>query len=332
MQAGRPEPAQREARALAGATAALAAALMTAAPARAEAPAPAPAPGPAVPGPDLATAPGAAPSAAPTAAAGDPVAELGAGGRLRGDEAPGHIAFTFDDGPNPGTTEAVLDTLAAYDVPGAFFVVSKRLGRKHGEARRAVLARILADGHLVGSHSVRHADLATLDDEALAAEIDGSVATLTELTGAPIVLFRPPFGSLDPRGRRRLRQAGLTDVRWNLDPQDFFIPQPGELRAKTSALVSRSRGGILLLHDTKRATARALPGILDDLEARNCRHLAAGQALLVPVSLHYFLRDGDTPRPVPPAVAARTARYQAALPARCARRAAAEAEATPAAR
>ena len=69
-----------------------------------------------------------------------------------------------------------------------------------------------------------------------------------------------------------------------------------------------------------------IAGILDDLEAGNCARLAAGDAPVVPVSLHYFLRDADGPRPVPAEVAARTQRYVDGLPARCTARSKGERE------
>jgi hypothetical protein len=74
------------------------------------------------------------------------------------------------------------------------------------------------------------------------------------------------------------------------------------------------------MHDVKKVTAAALASIFDDLEAENCHRLAAGGEPIIPVSLHYFLRDGKKPRAIPEAIAARTASYRAKLPGRCARR------------
>jgi hypothetical protein len=71
----------------------------------------------------------------------------------------------------------------------------------------------------------------------------------------------------------------------------------------------------------KPITAAIIGEVLDDLEAENCRRLAAKQEPLWPVSIHYFLRDGRTPREVPDEVARRTEAYKQALPGRCAKRA-----------
>ncbi|HEY1810761.1 MAG TPA: hypothetical protein VGG74_00305, partial [Kofleriaceae bacterium] len=68
-------------------------------------------------------------------------------------------------------------------------------------------------------------------------------------------------------------------------------------------------------------TAKIIADVFDDLEAENCRRLAAKQEPIWPVSLHYFIRnDKKTLRPIPDAVAKRTAAYKAALPGRCQKR------------
>src|SRR4051794_22486511 len=71
----------------------------------------------------------------------DPI--LGKADRIDGDETKGVVAFTFDDGPNPDTTPAVIDALEKYDVPATFFIVTSRIAGKHGAKGRDVLAREL---------------------------------------------------------------------------------------------------------------------------------------------------------------------------------------------
>lgn len=249
-----------------------------------------------------------------------PPQTLGAGDPVQGTEAPGYIAFTFDDGPRESTTPQILAALAEYDVPATFFVVTRKLAGKSGARRRDILDTIIADGHIVGSHTVSHPNLGLVDEKTLVREIDGSLEALSQRLGMAVEIFRPPFGVLPAGGVQRLRRAGVTDIRWNIDARDFFTPSARELRRKVSTSIANSPGAVVLLHDTKNSTARALPGILDDLEALNCARLKAGTAPLLPVSLHYFLHDRGVPRPVPADVAERTATYRDNLPARCARR------------
>jgi peptidoglycan/xylan/chitin deacetylase (PgdA/CDA1 family) len=249
----------------------------------------------------------------------DPV--TGGASRVDGDEAKDVVAFTFDDGPSEKTTAAVLDALKQYDVPATFFVVTKRLRGKVGAPRRELLAREIAEGHTIGSHTVSHPNLRSLGKASVVKEIDNSLKMLTKLTGQPIGMFRPPFGALSSHGAAQLKKRNLTDVRWELDSYDFRTPNPKKLRAKVAKMIANGGRGVILFHDTKQVTAKSIALILDDLEAMNCGRLAAGEEPVLPVSLHYFLEDRGTPRPVPPEVEARTQRYKAQLPTRCAARA-----------
>ena len=105
-----------------------------------------------------------------------------------------------------------------------------------------------------------------------------------------------------------------------LDSYDFRTPNPKKLRARVGKLISGGGRGVILFHDTKKSTAKAIAQIFDDLEAMNCARLAAGQEPVLPVSLHYFLRDHGAPRPVPAEVDSRTKHYRDNLPTRCANR------------
>lgn len=259
-----------------------------------------------------------APSQAPTEAQGAPApAKLGAANRVEGDEAPGLVAFTFDDGPSPYTTPRVLRALAKYRVPATFFVVNRHLVGKRGEAGRPLLSQITAEGHLIGSHTANHANLGTTTRTELRIEVDDAVANLAQLLGNPVELFRPPYGDLSKKAARRVAELGLTDVRWSVDPKDFHRQDPEQLRRAVIDDLVEENGGIVLLHDTKQATASTLDDLLRDLERLNCRRMGRGKPPLLPVSLHYFLRDGAAARPIPPEVAARTDSYKSYLEERC---------------
>lgn len=244
-------------------------------------------------------------------------AETGKADRVDGEERTGMVAFTFDDGPNPETTPAVIDALERYDVPATFFVVTRRLLGNLGEKPRSILARMLESGFLVASHSVSHPDLRGSKPKRLAAEIDQSIRTLAKEAGRPIGMFRPPFGAIDAKGRAWLARRGLTEVRWSIDTLDWQAKSAEKLRAKTMKMILAKNGGVVLMHDVKQVTAAAIGPILDDLEAENCRRLAANEQPIIPVSIHYFLRDAKKPRAIPKAVENRTAAYRLMLPVRC---------------
>jgi peptidoglycan/xylan/chitin deacetylase (PgdA/CDA1 family) len=248
----------------------------------------------------------------------DPI--LGRASRITGTEVSGMIAFTFDDGPNTETTPAVLDALKQYDVPATFFVVTQRLAGKHGEKPRALLARTMTEGHLIASHSVSHPYLGKAKPALLDKEIDASFKALAEHTLRPIGLFRAPFGALNDAGRTRLRKLGVTEAFWSIDTLDWKAKDATKLRQKAATMIEKQNGGVILWHDVKPITAKVIGDVLDDLEAVNCKRLAAKQEPIWPVSIHYFLRDGKEPRAIPEDVKKRTAAYKAALPGRCAKR------------
>ncbi len=245
----------------------------------------------------------------------DPV--LGKASRISGEEQHGIVAVTFDDGPNPETTPAVIEALEKYDIPATFFIVTQRISGKLGEKGRDVLARELADGFLVGDHSSTHPNLKQAAGAQLDKEIDASIKTLSQQASRPIGLFRPPYGALSGAGRVRLKKLGVTEVIWSIDTLDWRAHDAERLRKKVMGMILKQNGGVVLMHDVKSITAKVIPLILDDLEAENCARLAASKDPIVPVSLHYFLRDGKTPRAVPEAVQKRTDAYKAKLPERC---------------
>lgn len=246
---------------------------------------------------------------------------LGGADRIDGDEAPdGLVAFTFDDGPNPETTPAVIAACQKYNIPATFFIVTQRIVGKHGEKSREVLAHELAAGFLVGSHSVTHPNLKHATAATLDKEINGSIKTLAPEVHRPIGLFRPPFGSFNALGRGRLKKLGVTEVLWSVDTLDWKAKNADKLRKKVINMIIKQKGGVVLMHDVKPITAKIIADVFDDLEAENCARLADKREPIIPVSLHYFLKNGKQARPVPADVSARTDAYKAALPVRCAAR------------
>jgi peptidoglycan/xylan/chitin deacetylase (PgdA/CDA1 family) len=248
----------------------------------------------------------------------DPV--VGKADRIDGDEATGVVAFTFDDGPNPETTPQVIDALVKYDIPATFFIVTQRISGVHGAKGREILHRELDAGFLVGSHSVTHPNLKHATANQLTREIDASIRTLAVEANRPIGMFRPPYGAINPAGRVRLKKLGLTEVQWSVDTLDWRAHNPDRLRKKVISMIKKDGGGVVLMHDVKPITAKVVAEVLDDLEAENCARLAGNREPIVPVSLHYFLKDGRTPRALPETVKQRTLAYRTALTERCAHR------------
>ncbi|MCP4444802.1 MAG: polysaccharide deacetylase family protein [Myxococcales bacterium] len=219
-----------------------------------------------------------------------------------GKEAPGYVTFTFDDGPDLKSTPEILSVLERFEVPATFFVVGRHFAKPNDTAKAG--AELLRDmerrGFVIGNHTSNHQHLPSLSTKAARAAIDGNAADLAKVLGHPVHLFRPPFGATSGPIRRMLRKGGKTTVRWNIDSQDFVRAQRKGIAERVLREILSKGGGVVLLHDTKSWTARMLPGLFEDLEKANCERLENGQGPILPVSLHYFLRDRNgTPRRIP---------------------------------
>ncbi len=182
------------------------------------------------------------------------------------------VVLTFDDGPRPGTTSAVLDALKRECVRATFFLVGRNAAARPDLARRE-----LAEGHTVAYHSFRHPLLNRMTPAAAEAEIDrGFVAVDTALyghaTGWPRTpFFRFPGFASTPRLLNDLAARNIVVFGADVWASDWNQMSPErELRLVLDRLAI-SRGGIVLLHDTKRQTAAMLPALLRSLKAEGYR-------------------------------------------------------------
>ena len=219
---------------------------------------------------------------------------LGRGDIVRGDEQKGAIAFTFDDGPDHRTTPTILDALDRRGVKGAFFINGHRIHQRTagGVENQAVLRDMHRRGHFIGSHTFAHKDITALDDEGWRLEVTQVEQIIRGITGRRPYLFRPPFGATSPETTARLAADGYTVVMWSLDSQDWLAKTADEIVARAAQVIEASPdGGVLLLHDTNRVTAEALPLIIEWLDERNAGLAATGGRPLQIVGIEHFVRN-----------------------------------------
>ncbi len=218
---------------------------------------------------------------------------------VRGKGLKGYVAFTFDDGPNPQTTPRVMATLSQFEVPATFFVVGRHFAGQNQENQEGVqiLKTMAEQGFSIGNHTSSHKNLSKQPTELGKKHIGKNAKDLEKILGYQPRLFRPPFGVTTTQIRSYLARRGDTIVLWNIDPQDFRASSSsrGVARLRSSVLqkIYAKSGGIIVMHDTKEATVSALPGILRDLRAANCKRLKTGQTPILPVSLSVFMRYRD---------------------------------------
>jgi peptidoglycan-N-acetylglucosamine deacetylase len=182
-----------------------------------------------------------------------------AGPTLTGDP---EVIFTFDDGPDPERTPAILDTLARYNIKAIFFMVGRMVA---APAAKPVIERILREGHIIANHTMRHGDLCRIKEDAgAAAEIDLGFDAIVAASGWKPVWFRAPYGARCPRVESMLAERNITHFHWDLDPKEW---QHGSAKRTLEFLtknLGRMQGrNVLLMHDIKLATVEALPKALE---------------------------------------------------------------------
>jgi len=178
--------------------------------------------------------------------------------------APG-IALTFDDGPHPQGTPAVLEALADERVHATFFLVGEQVA-----AHRALAAEIAAAGHTIAVHGHRHRVLLRVPPRAVADDLDRAANVIGEATGCTLRLHRPPLGIYSHPALAQVRRRGWRPQLWSRWGRDWA----GWATPRTITwLVTRDlqAGDVLLLHDSDaysavgswRATAAAVPRIVE---------------------------------------------------------------------
>jgi peptidoglycan/xylan/chitin deacetylase (PgdA/CDA1 family) len=187
---------------------------------------------------------------------------------------PRELLLSFDDGPDLRGTPLILDELDRRGLKAIFFVTGWRLlgQRPEDVARRDLVRKIAAHGHLVANHSMNHHDLCQNPDKQ-AAEIDANSELIASTTGVRPLLFRSPYGAYCQSLAAALTARGMPDIGWNIDPQDWKRKDDEEaVLAYLIGKVDKLRGrGIMLLHDTHDASVHALPRFLDWLARENTR-------------------------------------------------------------
>ena len=182
------------------------------------------------------------------------------------------ILFTFDDGPSPTTTPKILDILAKYRIHAVFFMVGEMVDSGNKKVP-AIVARILREGHVIANHTMHHKDLCRVKQvETAAADIDDGEAAIEAVAGIKLGWFRTPYGARCKRVEDLLAERGLTHFHWDLDPQEWKHNDAKKaFDYVTGSLARSSDRNVLLMHDIKTATVKALPEILDWIAAENAR-------------------------------------------------------------
>jgi peptidoglycan-N-acetylglucosamine deacetylase len=180
------------------------------------------------------------------------------------------LAITFDDGPHPEGTPAMLELLARARAQATFFMVGEQVAR-----RPKLAAEVAAAGHRIALHGYRHRLQLRLSLAAVQEDLRQGREAIAQATGIEPALHRPPYGIYSADGLVSVRRMGMTPMlwsRWGKDWRKLTTPQ------RIAARVTRqlAAGDVILLHDadfysstgSHQRTAGALRLILAELQRR----------------------------------------------------------------
>jgi peptidoglycan-N-acetylglucosamine deacetylase len=175
------------------------------------------------------------------------------------------VALTFDDGPHPRGTPAVLEALAKENARATFFLVGEQVDRHPAVAREIVEA-----GHEVALHCYRHTLLLRRRTATVAADLDRALDAIGRATGQAPALYRPPYGVLSAGALKLVRGRGYRTMLWSRWGRDW------ERRATPASIARRATSGlrpgdVVLLHDSDAYssgeswcnTVAAVPSVLE---------------------------------------------------------------------
>jgi len=221
------------------------------------------------PGPAFASAARSAPEPGRDAAAAARFARIGlpvycGAGRRR------EVALTFDDGPGTYTSQAQR-LLRGAGITATFFLIGRNVIQRPGLAA--------ADARLgeVGDHTLTHPVLTALRPPAIATEMSAGLTDVHRATGAPVLLFRPPYGAVNDAVRTEAHRLDVPTIVWNVDSRD-------SLGAGTAAVVHNAEAGlkpgaIILMHENTPGTRAGLPLILRAVRRDRLRPVTVAQLL-----------------------------------------------------
>jgi peptidoglycan-N-acetylglucosamine deacetylase len=178
------------------------------------------------------------------------------------------VAITFDDGPHPEGTPAVLELLARADIKATFFLVGEQV-----ERRPALAAEIAGQGHLIAVHGYRHRPQPAMTKKAVQQDVGRAVDAIESATQTRPEWHRPPYGLYSAAGLSAVRSRALRPLlwsRWGKDWRRFTTPA----RIASRATANVRPGDVILLHDadfyssrgSHERTVEALSLIVRELE------------------------------------------------------------------
>ncbi|MEU0273925.1 polysaccharide deacetylase family protein [Streptomyces sp. NPDC006307] len=181
------------------------------------------------------------------------------------------MVLSFDDGPDPRYTPAILSTLRAYGVRAMFFVCGGLAA-----ARPDLLREMTADGHVVGNHSWSHPNVTKLAPSAIRDELGSTSDLIERVTGTPPLWYRAPYGAWNRHSFEIGAELGMEPLAWTVDTLDWT--EPGTASIVSRVLDGAGPGVVVLSHDAGGDRSQSVAALKTYLP----RLLSAGYHVTVP--------------------------------------------------
>ncbi|GHU52381.1 hypothetical protein FACS1894132_01890 [Clostridia bacterium] len=171
------------------------------------------------------------------------------------------IILTFDQGYENGYTTKILDTLKEKNVKAIFFLTGD-----YAEKETALVERMIAEGHIIGNHGMKHLSLATCDVEE---EIMSLHQFVLEKYGVDMNFLRPPCGEYSEECLEKIKDLGYTTLLWSFAHVDWLVDkQPDKAKALANLTESLHQGAIYLLHSVSSTNAEILGDFIDNAKSK----------------------------------------------------------------
>lgn len=180
------------------------------------------------------------------------------------------IALTFDDGPNPDYTEALLEVLRKNEIKATFFLLGAEV-----EKYPNIVEDIQKEGHLIGCHSYEHVDLNQLSKDAACEQVQKTNQLIYDITGEYPEYLRPPFGSW----KQDLDQdEQMIEVLWDIDTVDWCCQNTGIIVKNVVTQVEEN--DIILMHDAYATTITAVEELIGTLKNQGYEFVTVDELIL----------------------------------------------------
>ena len=193
------------------------------------------------------------------------------------------VALTFDDGPGP-YTHLALKKLRHAKERATFFVVGRSMDSLPGYLPRELSVAT------IGDHTYNHPALPALSPAGIRSEIERTSQRIERESGQPVYLFRPPYGARNHTVDAIARRLGLLEIIWSVDSRDSLGANYAQIIKNVEA--GLHPGAIILMHENRGQTIRALTTLLPELHRRHLRSVSIPELFAADLPSEAQVRQG----------------------------------------